>query len=66
MEPSRYIRKFIEAQKKAKSGKADMAVSFIAKLYAIERQSLQSDAAAGIVSSKRETEPFWSNSVRGY
>jgi transposase len=42
-------RKFIEAQKaqpKGKTGKADMAVNFIAKLYAIEKQSLNSDAAA--------------------
>jgi transposase len=41
-------RKFIEAKKaqpKGKTGKADMAVNFIAKLYAVEKQSLNSDAA---------------------
>ena len=41
-------RKFIEAQKaqpKGKTGKADMAISFIAKLYAVEKQTKNSDAA---------------------
>lgn len=42
-------RKFIEAQKaqpKGKTGKADMAISFIAKLYAAEKEKKTSDAAA--------------------
>ncbi len=42
-------RKFKEAQKaqpKGKTGKADMAVNFIAKLYAVEKQTRDSDAAA--------------------
>ena len=42
-------RKFIEAQKaqpKGKTGKADMAVNFIAKLYAVEKQTKTGDAAA--------------------
>jgi transposase len=41
-------RKFIEAQKtqpKGKTGKADMAISLIAKLYAVEKQTKNSDAA---------------------
>ena len=41
-------RKFIDAQKaqpKGKTGKADMAISFIAKLYGVERQTKMSDAA---------------------
>jgi len=41
-------RKFIEAQKaqpKGKTGKADMAISLIAKLYAIEKSVQFSDAA---------------------
>jgi transposase len=41
-------RKFKEAQKaqpKAKTGKADMAISFIAKLYAVEKQQKDGDAA---------------------
>ena len=41
-------RKFIEAQKaqpKGKTGKADMAVNFIAKLYAVEKQTKTGDAA---------------------
>ena len=41
-------RKFVEAQKaqpKGKSGKADMAISLIAKLYAVEKQHRDSDAA---------------------
>lgn len=41
-------RKFIEAQKtqpKGKTGKADMAISFIGKLYAVEKQTSDSDAA---------------------
>lgn len=41
-------RKFIEAQKaqpKGKTGKADMAINFIAKLYAVEKQTKDSDAA---------------------
>lgn len=40
-------RKFIDAQKaqpKGKTGKADMAISFIAKLYAAERQTKTRDA----------------------
>ncbi len=41
-------RKFIEAQKalpaNAKSGKVDIAISYIAKLYAIEQQHSQSDS----------------------
>jgi len=42
-------RKFKDAQKaqpKGKTGKADMAISFIAKLYAVEKQMKDSDAAA--------------------
>lgn len=42
-------RKFIDAQKaqpKGKTGKADMAISFIAKLYATEKQTKTSDATA--------------------
>jgi len=42
-------RKFKEAQKaqpKGKTGKADMAVNFIAKLYAVEKQEQHSDAAS--------------------
>jgi len=41
-------RKFIDAQKaqpKGKTGKADMAINFIAKLYAVEKQTKDSDAA---------------------
>lgn len=41
-------RKFVDAQKaqpKGKSGKADMAISLIAKLYAVEKQNRDSDAA---------------------
>jgi len=41
-------RKFIEAQKaqpKGKTGKADMAINFIGKLYAVEKQTKNSDAA---------------------
>jgi len=41
-------RKFIEAQKaqpKGKIGKADMAINFIAKLYGVEKQTKDSDAA---------------------
>lgn len=42
-------RKFKDAQKaqpKGKTGKADMAINFIARLYAVEKQSRDSDAAA--------------------
>lgn len=42
-------RKFIDAQKaqpKGKTGKADMAISFIAKLYAVEKQHKGSDDQA--------------------
>ena len=42
-------RKFIEAQKaqpKGKTGKADVAVNFIGKLYGVERQTKDSDAAS--------------------
>ncbi len=42
-------RKFMEAKKaqpKGKTGKADMAITQVAKLYAIERQEKDSDAAA--------------------
>lgn len=42
-------RKFKDAKKaqpKGKTGKADMAISFIAKLYAVEKHSKDSDAAA--------------------
>lgn len=41
-------RKFKEAQKaqpKGKTGKADMAINFIAKLYAVEKQHKHNDAA---------------------
>tara|TARA_R110001592_G_scaffold363391_1_gene687067 strand:- start:25732 stop:27267 length:1536 start_codon:yes stop_codon:yes gene_type:complete len=41
-------RKFMDAQKaqpKGKSGKADMAINFIGKLYAVEKQTRGSDAA---------------------
>ena len=41
-------RKFMEAKKaqpKGKSGKADMAISLIAKLYAVEKITSESDAA---------------------
>ncbi len=41
-------RKFKDAQKaqpKGKTGKADMAINFIAKLYAVEKQEKASDAA---------------------
>jgi len=41
-------RKFMEAQKaqpKGKTGKADMAISFIGKLYGVEKQSQGGDAA---------------------
>lgn len=41
-------RKFMEAKKaqpKGKSGKADMAISFIAKLYAVEKHTKESDGA---------------------
>jgi transposase len=41
-------RKFIDAQKaqpKGKTGKADMAINFIGKLYGVERQTRDSDAA---------------------
>ncbi|MBQ0719511.1 MAG: IS66 family transposase [Gammaproteobacteria bacterium] len=41
-------RKFIEAQKaqpKGKTGKADVAVNFIGKLYGVERQTKDSDGA---------------------
>ena len=41
-------RKFIDAQKaqpKGKTGKADMAINFIAKLYSVEKQTKGSDAA---------------------
>jgi transposase len=40
-------RKFYDAQKaqpKGKTGKADMAINFIAKLYGVEKQSKDSDA----------------------
>ena len=42
-------RKFMDAQKtqpKGKVGKADMAINYIGKLYAVERQAQNSDAAA--------------------
>jgi transposase len=42
-------RKFVDAQKaqpKGKTGKADLAISTIAKLYAVEKESRDSDAAA--------------------
>ena len=41
-------RKFIDAQKaqpKGKTGKADMAIGFIGKLYGVEKQTKDSDAA---------------------
>ncbi len=41
-------RKFIDAQKaqpKGKTGKADMAINFIAKLYAVEKHTKDRDAA---------------------
>lgn len=41
-------RKFVEAKKaqsKGKTGKADMAINYIAKLYAVEKQEKTSDAA---------------------
>ena len=41
-------RKFVEAQKaqpKGKTGRADKAVAFIAKLYAVEKRCFSSDAA---------------------
>ena len=41
-------RKFMDAQKaqpKGKTGKADMAINFIGKLYAVEKQTKDSDAA---------------------
>ncbi len=42
-------RKFKEAKKaqpKGKTGKADMAINYIAKLYAVEKQAKDSDAAS--------------------
>jgi len=42
-------RKFIDAQKaqpKGKTGKADMAINYIAKLYAVEKKTKGNDAAA--------------------
>lgn len=51
---------FVDAQKaqpKGKSGKADMAIGLIAKLYAVEKQNRDSDAATRHRNRKSSTVP---------
>jgi transposase len=51
-------RKFKEAQKaqpKGKTGKADMAINFIAKLYAVEKHTKDSDAATRLHSRRAKS-----------
>ena len=53
-------RKFVEAQKaqpKGKTGKADMAISLIAKLYAIETSIKYSDAATRQAARQQQSVP---------
>ena len=61
-------RKFIDAQKvqpKGKTGKADMALGFIAKLYGAERQTKTSDATHGIKPDNRSACLYSSNFTSG-
>ena len=54
-------RKFIEAQKaqpKGKTGKADMAINFIGKLYGVEKHTKDSDAAARHRTRQEISEPL--------
>lgn len=51
-------RKFIDAQKaqpKGKTGKADMAIGFIAKLYAVEKQHKDSDVSTRLVARQAKS-----------
>jgi transposase len=53
-------RKFMDAQKgqpKGKAGKADMAISFIGKLYGTEKQTKNSDAATRLRTRQQSSVP---------